>query len=147
MEFVAYMCYMEPVKSAQFKTDWNIDKVLRNCYSIFKKSLAKRSDYLEGNDLQESHEGKYTTYLFPLKHYGHRWLENRSAVKRLVDIQPYLKQYFEYLTENKKFPKKDDRFVFLKLIINLAILEFSLCDINDVEPLLKLETLLSSILK
>ena len=49
---------------------------------------------------------------------------------------------FEYLTEKKKFLKKDDRFVFLKSVINLAflpaILEFSLCLINDVGSLHKL---------
>ena len=25
-------------QTAQFKTDWNLDQVLKNCYSIFKKS-------------------------------------------------------------------------------------------------------------
>ena len=98
-------------QTAQFKTDWNLDKVLKNCFSIFRKST-KRSDYLETNDLQESHEGKSTAYLFPLKYFGQRWLENGKAIKLFIDIQPYLKRCFEYLTENKKFPKKGDRFVF-----------------------------------
>ena len=37
----------------QFKTDWNLDKVLKNCYSIFKKSSAKRSGYPKANDSQK----------------------------------------------------------------------------------------------
>ena len=68
-------------QTAQFKTDWTHDIVLRNCYSIFKKCPAKCSDYLEANDLQESHEGKSTVCLFPLRYCGHRWLENEKATK------------------------------------------------------------------
>lgn len=60
----------------------------------------------------------------------------------MIDIQPYLKRYIEYITENKRFLKKDDRFVFLKSVINSALLpallEVLLCVINDVELLLKL---------
>ena len=78
-------------QTAQFKTDWNLDKILKNCYSVFNRSPVKHSDYLEVNDLQESHEGKSTTYLFSLRYFGHRWLENGNAVKRFIDIQPYLK--------------------------------------------------------
>ena len=87
-------------QTAQFKTDWNLDKVL-NCYSIFKKFPSKRSDYLETNDLQESHEGKSSAYLFPLEYCGLRCLENGKVIKQFIDIQPYLKQYFEYLAKNK----------------------------------------------
>ena len=71
-------------QTAQFKTDWNFDKVFRNYYSILKKSPAKHSDYLEANDLEESHEGKSTAYLFVLKYCGHRWLENGKVIKQLM---------------------------------------------------------------
>ena len=68
----------------------------------------------KANDLQESHEGKPTAYVFPLKYCGHRWLGSEKTIKRLIDIQPYLKQYLECFSEIKKFPKKNDRFAFLK---------------------------------
>ena len=71
--------------------DRNLVKVLKNLYSIFKKYPAKRLDHQEAIDLQESHENKSTAYLFPLKYFGHRWLENGKAVKRLIELQPYLK--------------------------------------------------------
>ena len=47
---------------------------------------------------------------------------NIVGIDDLIDVQAYLKQYFEYFTENKTFPKKDDRFMFLKSVINLALL-------------------------
>ena len=121
-------------QTAQFKTDWDLVKVFKNFYSLFKKSRAKLSDYLEENDLQESHESKSTAYLFPLKYCEHRWFENGKAINRLIDIQPYLKLFLEHLTENKKFPNQDNRFPFLKSVINPAllpaVLEFSLCVIT-----------------
>ena len=51
-------------QTAQLKTNRNLDKVSRNCNLIFKKSSAKRWDYLEPNDLQESLEGKSAAYFF-----------------------------------------------------------------------------------
>lgn len=59
-------------ETAEFKTDWNLDKVLKNYYFSFKKFPAKCSDYLEPNDLQESHESKSMALLFPFKYCGHR---------------------------------------------------------------------------
>ena len=44
--------------TAESATDWNLRKFLKNCLSIFKKSPARRSDYLTANDLHSSHMGK-----------------------------------------------------------------------------------------
>ena len=67
-------------KTTLSTTDWKLDKVLKACYSIFKKSPVRRADYLRGNDLLDSHDGKDTVYLFPVKYFGHRWLENSRVV-------------------------------------------------------------------
>ena len=80
--------------TAESATDWNLTKFLRNCFSIFKKSPGRRSDYLQANDLHDAHEGKDTSYQFPSKFCGHRWLENTKVISRIIDIFPYLQQIF-----------------------------------------------------
>ena len=76
--------------TAQTKSEWNIDKFCKAIYSIFKKSPARREDYLETNELMESHEDKDVAYLFPRRFCGHRWLENGQAITTL----PFLKKVF-----------------------------------------------------
>ena len=44
--------------TAQSATNWNLGKILKSFYSIFKKSPARRSDYLKVNDLHSAHEAK-----------------------------------------------------------------------------------------
>ena len=129
--------------TGQNSTCWELDKLLKNLYSIFRRSPARRSDYLQANDLHDSHEGRDTGYLFPLKFCGHRWLENSKAINRLLEIVPKVKTYFAWLEDNKKFTKsmkEDKRFIRIKTCLASplldAILHFSLSVINDVEPLL-----------
>ena len=125
-------------KTALSTTDWKLDKFLKACYSIFKKLPARRADYLRSNDLLDSHDGKDTSYLFPMKHCGHRWLENSRVISRVIEILPYLKTYIKHLNQTKKFPAKDDRFVTLKSMLFsqtlLPSLEFTRCIISDIEP-------------
>ena len=125
-------------KTALSTTDWKLDKFLKACYSIFKKSPARRADYLRSNDLLDSHDGKDTSYLFPMKHCGHRWLENSRLISRVIEILPYLKTYIKHLNQTKKFPAKDDRFVTLKSMLFsqtlLPSLDFTRCIISDIEP-------------
>ena len=78
-------------KTAQSVISWKLDRFLKNCCSISKKSSARRSVYLKCNDLLVSHEGKDTSYLFPVKDCGHRWLENGKAIGRIIEIRPYIK--------------------------------------------------------
>ena len=71
----------------------------------FQKISRKRSDYLKTNDLQESHEGKSTAYLFPLRYCGHRWFANGQAIKLIDDIQPYLSNILNILLKTKSLKK------------------------------------------
>ena len=81
-----------------------------------------------------SHEGKDTSYLFPLKYCGYRWLENGKAVVRIIEILPYIKQY---LKEKKAFHENHDRLVLVYQMVNshllLPILEFSKSIMNVIE--------------
>ena len=65
-----------------------------------------------------------------MKFCGHRWLENTKVISRIIDIFPYLQKYFQWLLTEKKIPKKDECFKFLKVYladpITLAILQFAL---------------------
>ena len=116
--------------TASAATDWKLQKILKGCFSIFKKSPARRSDYLSSNDLHCSHVGKDSSYLVPLKFCGHRWLENSKAISRILEIYPYLQTYFKCLSAEKKMPKDDERFQLVQTYLNnpisLAILHFSL---------------------
>ena len=71
-------------------TNWELAKYLKGCYFVFKKSPARRSDYLEVNDLLESHLGRDSSYLFPLKYCGHRWMKNTKAITRVKEISDHL---------------------------------------------------------
>ena len=85
---------------------------------------------------------KDTSYLFPLKFCGHRWLENSKAISRILDIFPYLQKYFGWLSDEKKMPKKDERFSrsqsYLSDPISTAILQFCLRVMQELEPFLVL---------
>ena len=128
--------------TAQSVTNWNLGKILKSFYSIFKKSPARRSDYLKVNDLHSALEAKDSSYLFPSKFYGHRWLENGKAITRIIEIAPYLKRYMDFLVKEKKVPKKDDRFVRIKLFladpVSPAILQFALSIMKELESFLEL---------
>ena len=128
--------------TGQKATDWELGKLLKHCYSIFNKSPARRSDYLLENGFHETHAGKNTGYLFPLKFCGFRWLENSACITTLLEIIPYIKIYFTWLEDNKKMPKDDNRFLNIKQKINLCttepMLKFSLCIMNELDPVLSI---------
>ena len=44
-------------KTGQSVTYWELEKLLKDCYSIFKKSPARCCDHLEANNFRDSHEG------------------------------------------------------------------------------------------
>ena len=135
--------HMTPSKDTSKKTKqigtWG--KILKSFYSIFKKSPARRSDYLKVNNLHSAHEAKDSSYLFPLKFCGHRWLENGEAITRIIEIAPYLKKYMDFLVK-EKVPKKDDRFERIKLFladpVSPAILQFALIIMKELESFLEL---------
>ena len=51
--------------TGQNSTNWKLGKSLKSFHTLFKKSPAKRSDYLTINDLVDNHFNKKTEYLFP----------------------------------------------------------------------------------
>ena len=91
------------------------------------------------NYIHESHEGKDTNYLFPLKYCGHRWLENGKVMSRFIEVLSLVRKYIDGL---KKLPKNDERFVIVKEAcqnpVFICILKFSLSVANYLEPFLKL---------
>ena len=56
---------------ARKATDWNLDKLLKGIYSVFKLSPSRREGYLKVNELLESCESKNIAYLFPQKFCEH----------------------------------------------------------------------------
>ena len=82
-------------------------------------------------------DSKNSPHLFPEKFCGHGLLENGKAITRIVKILTYFKLY---LNGMKKLPLNDDRFPFLKSMVNsitmALILEFSLIVTYDLEPFL-----------
>ena len=97
----------------QYKSDWNLDKVLRIAIQFSKNLLPnvtqKQMIHKKANEMK-SHKGKCRPTYFYSNIVG---VDDLRMEKQLNDslIYSHSKQYFEYLTENKKFPRKDDRFV------------------------------------
>ena len=80
--------------TAQSVTDCGLVKILKSCYSIFKDSPARRSDYLAAHSTQ--HTKVKIHHLSPLKCCWHRWLGNVKCLDRAVEIIPYLTVYFNF---------------------------------------------------
>ena len=97
----------------QKQSEWELDLFLKNCFSIFKRSPARRSDYLQANDIHVSHEGRDKSYLFPLKFCGHRWLENSKSLNRILEIFDKLKNYFSWLETQRRQQIQSNQKVFI----------------------------------
>ena len=97
---------------------------------------------MEANNFHGSHEGRDTSYLFLLKFCSHRWLENTKAITQIMEIWNYIGKFFTWLEENKKILSKDEILIIirkaLKMCSTIAILEFCLCILKEVEPFLEL---------
>ena len=80
--------------------------------------------------------------LFLLCLIDDRWLENTKVISRIIDIFAYLQKYLQWLLTEKKIPKKDECFEFLKVYlagpISPAILQFALSVMELLEPFLTL---------
>ena len=90
--------------TAQKATDWNLDKLLKAIYSLYKLSPARREDYLKVNELLESHDSKSVAYFIPQKFCGHRWLENGKALKRAIELHSKI-----FLLSKREISFKNDR--------------------------------------
>ena len=58
-------------KTALKETDWELEKTLKAVHGIFKKSPARRADYLSANGHEERYDDKSLCAFFPLKFCGH----------------------------------------------------------------------------
>ena len=129
-------------KTALKETDWELEKTLKAAHAIFKKSPARRADYLSANGHEERYDNKSLCAFFPLKFCGHRWLENGKAITRFLKIIDKLATSMTNIKESKSFPKNDERFPLLlcntKSKIFPAYCEFSLSICRDIEPFLAL---------
>ena len=124
------------------KTDWKMGKKLNAAWSIFKKSSARRSDYLSVNNIACRNDYNSVKGIFPLKYVGHRWLENGKVIDRLLLVGNKLLVFLRQYNEEKKFPRDDDRFSLLLELFSSytgnAQYEFCLVVIRDIEPFLTL---------
>ena len=62
-------------KTGQQLTNWDLEKN-KAAHGIFKKSPARKLDYLAANDIEMMDDDSSVSEHFPLKFCGHRWLEN-----------------------------------------------------------------------
>lgn len=78
-----------PFSTASRKTDWNLLASLKSFYKNCKESPAHQADYLKLNGLNEMYYRKCSSYLFPMKHCGHIWLENIPVIDRIIKIKGF----------------------------------------------------------
>ena len=113
---------------------------MKTAWGIFKKSPARRPDYLPDNGIEEIYDDKSTSSNFPLKFCGHRWLENGKVLARFLKVSDKLAIFLVKSKERKKFPAKDERILLLLQSTNSKIFpvycEFSLSICRDIEPFL-----------
>ena len=62
------------------QTSWGIDLLLKSVYSHLHETLARREDYTKMTGSE----------VFPLQFCGHRWLEDKRAAERAVEMWPSL---------------------------------------------------------
>ena len=128
--------------TAQGVTDWEVAKTLKAAHGVFKKSPARRSDYLADNDLQSQENDPSLKVNFPLKFCGHRWLENGKAIDRFLEVVHKLSVFFVKSKDRKNFDKKDERFPLLLKNTTSKMFpvycEFSGAICRDIEPFMTL---------
>ena len=61
-------------KTGQQQINWDLEKNMKAAHGIFKKSTARKSDYLAANDIEMTDDDSSVSEHFPLKFCGHRWL-------------------------------------------------------------------------
>jgi hypothetical protein len=131
-------------QTAHKNTTWDVQKVLKALHGIFKKSPARRADYLEDNDIDDDDDDNQMKMYFPLKFCGHRWLENGKALARYLEIDDKVKRFLDKSVELKRrnFEEKDERKPLLIRTMHSnifpAYIEFSLSVARDIEPFLKI---------
>lgn len=106
-------------KTAHDSSNWNIHRLLRSLYYLFKDFPTRRADY------------KYYTRssLFPLKFCSVRWLENGKVLQRALNILPHVKKYVEGV---KNKPPKTHNYTFVTEALKNEFLEAKLHFLSSV---------------
>ena len=124
------------------KTDWRMGKKLNAAWSIFKKSSDRRSDCLSVNNIECRNDYNSVKGLFPLKHVGHRWVENGKVIDQFLVVGNKFLVFLRQYEEEKKLPRDDERFPLLlesfSWCTGNAQYEFCLVVIRNIEPFLTL---------
>ena len=129
-------------QTAHGVTDWEVGKTLKAAHGIFKKSPARRSDYLEDNEIDNRQNDQSMKGNFPLKFCGHRWLENGKAITRFLEIIDQLSAFLVKSKGRKNFDPKDERFPLLlkntssKIFPAYYVFSSAIC--RGIEPFLTL---------
>ena len=93
------------------------NKLLNNCFRVFKKSPARRTDRLQSKDLHDLREGRTRDKLFPRILCGHCWLENSKCFTIIIEIYSKLLNYRDSekplwrLQVQMKFLRHDERLI------------------------------------
>lgn len=77
---------------AMKESNWQVVKFLRSIYYVFKKSAARRGDYISVNKSE----------VFPVKYCEIRWLNNRPAADTAVKILNNLRVFLDYYKDLEK---------------------------------------------
>ena len=86
---------------------------MKAAQGIFKKSPARKSDYLAANDIEMTNDDSSVSEHFPLKFCGHRWLENGKVLTGFLKIIEMMVKFLREYKAAKKFSAKDERFPLL----------------------------------
>lgn len=110
-------------KKGAAASQWNIKGLLRCSYLLFHDSPARRADFLKIIGVSA---------VFPLKFCGHRWLENRPVLERLIQIWPDMVKYVRSVPEDKilKSHVKDSQaFQVIKAMVDdpLVVAKLNFC--------------------
>ena len=82
---------------------------MKSAHGIFKKSPARKSDYLAANDIKMMDD---VSERFPLKFCGHRWLENGKVLTRFFKVIEMMVKILREFKAAKKFPTKTNNFLY-----------------------------------
>lgn len=78
-------------KDGAKNTTWNIEGLLRYLYLLFHDSPARRADFQQVNGV---------SCIFPMKFCGHRWLENKPVICRVLTMWPDIVKYVSAVSTN-----------------------------------------------
>ena len=73
------------------KTQWGVDSVLKALHNLFDESPAKREDYIK----------VAVSEMFALPFCGHKWIEDKKAAERGLQIWAHIISYIREKSKNQ----------------------------------------------